>query len=398
MPRLIGLAVATLAVLAPAAQESGGDAAAGCSPCRIDLTRTLVLDAGLASPGPPRAWARGSDGRLYIVSERAPFEIVVLSPAGRYLSTMGREGSEPGEFREIGALVHRPDGLDVFDARARRITLLDDAGAAVRRAALPLAVTDAIAADGEGWWVAGRSPAPDSLARPLHRVGPSGALERSVGAPAPTDWRGVHALGREIARAPGGGFWSARRLSYRLESHDAEGEVRAELDLGGAEFRARELPAPVRPDEPPPPHIRDLRVSTEGDLLVLQHTAAATWAAGLSPETHPTPDGPAHEIIDLDAAWNSRLEVVDTTGERVAVGETDALLYGFVDDATILGYDEPDGRGRWSLWEWRLSEGSLPDAGGEDRGPSVPRLALWFAAFGLTLGLLARRVWRDAGP
>jgi len=80
--------------------------------------------------------ARLSDGRIAVL-DRGDEELRLFSPTGEYLRSSGREGEGPGEFRSAGS-VHVVDGdtLVIWDARLRRLSVIDSTGAFVRSVAL----------------------------------------------------------------------------------------------------------------------------------------------------------------------------------------------------------------------------------------------------------------------
>lgn len=81
-----------------------------------------------------RAAFRLSDGG-YAVAD-ASSEIRIFDAAGAYVTSIGREGEGPGEFRSISLLrEHGPDSLVVWDFPLRRVTVIAvaDGGARVSR-------------------------------------------------------------------------------------------------------------------------------------------------------------------------------------------------------------------------------------------------------------------------
>jgi hypothetical protein len=88
--------------------------------------------------GPPEyilvsPWAaRLSDGRIAIL-DRSDRELRLFSQEGLYLSSSGREGEGPGEFRGSNSVhVVAADTMVIWDRALRRLSLFDPAGAFVR--------------------------------------------------------------------------------------------------------------------------------------------------------------------------------------------------------------------------------------------------------------------------
>lgn len=79
----------------------------------------LMRPLGIAVDGAGRIW----------VAETARHRLIILDPLLRPLGALGREGSQPGEFREPQALAILPDGtLMVADTGNNRIQVLDRRG------------------------------------------------------------------------------------------------------------------------------------------------------------------------------------------------------------------------------------------------------------------------------
>lgn len=71
--------------------------------------------------------AVAGDGTMY-VTQPAERLVRVYDPSGRFLRTIGREGSGPGEFRSIGSIGIRSDTLWISDTVQYRLTLFSRAG------------------------------------------------------------------------------------------------------------------------------------------------------------------------------------------------------------------------------------------------------------------------------
>jgi hypothetical protein len=66
-------------------------------------------------------------GRMAVTQPRS-FEVRMFSSDGRYIRTIGKQGSGPGEFRRVGGVGFRGDTLWVADAALSRITMFSPAG------------------------------------------------------------------------------------------------------------------------------------------------------------------------------------------------------------------------------------------------------------------------------
>lgn len=74
-----------------------------------------------------RGAIRLSDGRI-VVANAGSHELRIYDPRGRFLTSVGREGSGPGEFRALGSLDRLgSDSLITWDWRNNRAQVFDDA-------------------------------------------------------------------------------------------------------------------------------------------------------------------------------------------------------------------------------------------------------------------------------
>jgi hypothetical protein len=75
--------------------------------------------------GIPCGVTQDPEGHVYVLDNQLS-EIVMFSPDGEYLRTLGREGEGPGEFRRPNGLVILPDGAvaaaNMIRARFERLT------------------------------------------------------------------------------------------------------------------------------------------------------------------------------------------------------------------------------------------------------------------------------------
>ncbi len=81
---------------------------------------------------------RFPDGRIAIANAGTS-EIRIHDPAGRHLSTLGREGDGPGEFRGLDGLWITPgDSLVAYDALRKQLTTFDPSGRVASTHPLPV--------------------------------------------------------------------------------------------------------------------------------------------------------------------------------------------------------------------------------------------------------------------
>ncbi len=106
---LLATVISTTTLAAPAAVALG---ASGDPPAAVTLA-PLFSRGGDEDPdvmfGIPCGVAQDADGHVYVLDNQLS-EIVMLSPGGEFLRTLGREGQGPGEFQRPNGLVVLPDG------------------------------------------------------------------------------------------------------------------------------------------------------------------------------------------------------------------------------------------------------------------------------------------------
>ena len=134
---------------------------------------------------------RLTDGRI-VVANGGTNELRFYDHMGRYLSTAGRTGEGPGEFRQLARLdAMRGDTLVVFDGALRRISLFDAAGTFVRTFGLP-AIDErtyprprgGVFADGSVLAYTERSAGPGTVVREpglFYRIGAGDTVPRIIG-------------------------------------------------------------------------------------------------------------------------------------------------------------------------------------------------------------------------
>lgn len=168
MNRLMSLKQASIAVVLPWLAACGADAPASSGVVVRDSAGVAIVENAAPAWGEGEGWrveaepavdigvfegdsayeffrivgaVRLSDGRI-VVANAGTSELRYFDDAGRYLKSVGRQGSGPGEFERMTGLNLLPgDSLLVYDGGLRRATLVDGEGAVVRSFALPEGVS-----------------------------------------------------------------------------------------------------------------------------------------------------------------------------------------------------------------------------------------------------------------
>lgn len=288
-----------------------------CGSCAIRIRPVAQLGSlhDSLSAGLFAVVARDAEGRFYVGPARGFGEILVFTPDGRFLRTLGRSGEGPGEFSTSIARIDvwRGNTLIVLDRNLRRLSALTRDGELVATLSLPFhppmdfwpATERAVLV--QGWAdrdaYAGRR-------RPYHLYTWEQDLEASIGEEWPAPVRS--ALRPEVAAAPrGGDFWTARRRQYALARWNLEtGRLETRLIRNASWFPADTSRTPDRPSPwvvKPAPWIEG--VHDAGDRIwVIVYVSDAEWRprAFESPEELLTP-----ENTQLDDLFDTVLEAVD---------------------------------------------------------------------------------------
>jgi hypothetical protein len=105
----------------------------------IEDTAAVVTQASELLSG-PNDIAVDDDGAIYVLDYLLA-HVVVVSPSGKLLRTIGRHGSGPGEFALPRSFVLSGDTLRVVDVGAGRLQIVDRDGHFVRATPLPPAAS-----------------------------------------------------------------------------------------------------------------------------------------------------------------------------------------------------------------------------------------------------------------
>lgn len=285
-----------------AAQEITIGSTPACRRCTIELEPVVAVGTldGPGAIGRPRAVARDSRGQVYVVSEESPASIVVFDPGGRYLRTIGRAGSGPGEFRSIGLVVVAPgETLHVFDDRNLRRTVIDPSGALVRE--------DRITGNARnGYWLAGRIvaagrfSAPEHIGHPIHLLGSDSEVQMSFGTDAPLIGEEMFYLGlRSVSPSRRGHVWAAHHIQYVVEEWTLDNRRLRRIVRDASWFPPQTTQRRMTRDVPEYPVLRALREDERGRLWTLSQVAEPEWWLGLG-EPVGSSEGRYYPITDID--------------------------------------------------------------------------------------------------
>lgn len=165
--------------------------------------------------------------RIFISDFSSPGMVLVFDSVGRPITSIGRVGSGPGEFREIVRLmVGRGDSVHVFGGDQRHSVISPTTLGVVRQEHWQSRWPSDIVPVGHGFIKANVEATPDGVGHPLHRVDSAGRLVKSFGGEDVVFTRAVsRRLGRLLAPDDSGGALSFRALEYTIEAWSSSGTL-----------------------------------------------------------------------------------------------------------------------------------------------------------------------------
>jgi hypothetical protein len=296
-----------------------------CPRCTIEFERIIEFGSVNDPTSPDEysfSFAFDSSGRLYAAPMADKTTVGVYDRSGRFVSTIGRAGAGPGEYRVISEVkMMRGDTLLVSDIAAARITLID----AEHRVAASFNTISGVRGvlplrDGT-FVVHANTGTRDKAGMSLHRINRAGDVMNSFGESAePYDARQVAPNVRIIAQGAGGTIWSARQNRYLIEEWTSDGALRRVLSANPPWFEAWTVPARV-PSQRPNTRLRLVFQDAEGLLWVISQAPDRRWrpestGAPAGQETHETRARPTAEWAGF---VDSIVDVIDPRSGQLIV-------------------------------------------------------------------------------
>ena len=323
----------------------------------IEATRVRRLgdpnDTGII--GTTANFALDGRGRYLIFRNN---QLHVFDSAGSHVSTVGRAGEGPGEYRGVRRLNVAGDTIHLVDARNARWTTLSPTLQIIEQKRLAIGGFDAATRLPSGdWVVSAQVGTPDRLGLPLHVISSDGRLVRSFGAVTPKARIDVAELNSRLLTPAGRDrVWVSHIRQYRLELWDTSNRLLRRLVRDVSWFRPWELAEQIAPDKPWQPRVRNIHVDAQGVLWVLIIKSKPNWRDYVY-EHAPgafTIREPIHQALSVV------VEAVDVNRACIlARHETDEYLMGPLADNYYLAYHEtPDGIPYLDTWHLKIIQGA----------------------------------------
>jgi hypothetical protein len=231
----------------------------------------------------------------------------LFDSTGKYLRTLGREGSGPREFRAAEMVYATGDTAMIFDLGTRLMTFVAPPDSFVRSVAWQhrpytlLELRDGSFVISTGDFTPG--PAMLHIARDgslLSEFGDS-VLRQSE-----------ESRHRVFAAAPDGGFWSARtQQKLELQKWRAPGDLERTIPLTSSWFSPYTKPTFPSPTDPPSPMVMAIWADTDGMVWLIGLVAGERWFEGMGASRELGDGRQSARIEDPDKVFDTIVEVWD---------------------------------------------------------------------------------------
>jgi hypothetical protein len=308
-----------------------------CGTCRVQVGPRLSLASTEDFlDGIPQSVTEDASGRVYVVQQASDYPVLVYDQRGRFIRTLGRRGSGPGEFQSAGFAVTGPaDSLAVWDYRLSRLTILTSDGVVAR--SFPFAGdASAILWTSQGFLINAHVATPDRVGLAYHLVDRLGRLIQSFGEiPDALSYGDLSPVSRRLTRLGPRSFLAAttsRRLRIELWNDDRRSrEWSRPSTLFDTEASTARKRFPTR--------VNGLRYDS-GTLFILYAVADPNWSKGVRPKR--LPDGEETlEFLDVDRIFDTVIEVVDLReGKLITRTSLDEAWFWLLPSGRVARYRE----------------------------------------------------------
>ena len=331
-----------------------------CGTCRIELVNRVTLGSPSDTISPTdfqTGVVRDSRGRYYIVPVDGLTSIAVYDSTGRFLRTIGRNGSGPGEYGYlINAEIIAGDSILALDAGNRRLTVLSPSYTVVRSLTLRGTFTRAFPLPAGQLLVNGNVNTQQAAGYPVHVLGPDGAVLRSFGDANPRVYRERDQFNiRWVERSNEGDLWLAHVDRYEIERWSIDGRLLRTYRRDASWFPPRDYSTRRAPEAPPPPMVRAVWQDVAGRVWTISRVPSAEWKAPARVGSSREQPVPPFEVEDRNS--DAIVEVFDpSSGALLASRRFPHYLLGNVGLGAVYALRATDnGDLRVDVWQMRLT-------------------------------------------
>ena len=270
-------------------------------------------------------------------------QINVYAPTGDFMTSVGREGEGPLEFRYARPLYASADGrVHLFDISNMRISVVDEGMALVAEQQLPAAINSIAALDdGERYVIQAWIQAPARSGFPVHIV-EGGEIVQSFGSIDRTNHPEVASRAsarRHLATSTDSDVFIAHEIEYVIEAWRPDGPRVGRIEGQPPLNEWREVPsAEVTADNPPVNSLADIQVDREGRLWVIAQIRRPDWLENSMEFTYPDGEVAMAPADMMPTSWfRTRIDVIDPQScATVTSAWRDEFFVGFAADGYLV--------------------------------------------------------------
>lgn len=312
-----------------------------CRTCALHIEKVVRLsdpESGIrGSGGNLTVVDRDSRGRYWVADFGSRKNVVVFSPDGRLLKKIGRDGSGPGEFRNlVSVIVGRGDTVFAVDPSNRRISVISPATLSiVRQQPMPGYFHDVVLLP-NGRFVAGSDV--QFSGHLFDEFDRQGLVTRPFGVRPPTGRkRDAYAslwLNRRVISDGKDGFYAFPRRNYFIEHWSPGGQLDGLLERRAPWFPHSEPTGWMGAEQGFPPEFLAAWVS-EGLLFTMTHVRQDNWRDAVEPVV--SEGQKLFGVASQDDYWDSIIEVIDPrTGQLLAATRHPLFFWGLAGAGHLL--------------------------------------------------------------
>lgn len=273
----------------------------------------------------PAAIRQDKAGRFIVAQRVANEPIMVFQGDGSFVTTVGKIGDGPGEFRRVRGISVVGDTIYLYDEGTQRISFVDSDFKFL--GSIPLkgaSLRGGLALSPDLHVVNMRTFGGASIGQALHLVDAAGNVVRSIeAADAQSNDPTAH-MRLLFHDADGDGFWTVPQFGrITLRRYSAEGDLLAEWLMAASQ--GDQLPMSYgNPDEDRLPTRQALAAWHEGGLVwIVSSVPEPRWRDGLS-RSEDDVHGTSYRPADFGLIFDGAVEVYDAeSGELLAAQYSD---------------------------------------------------------------------------
>jgi len=305
----------------------------------ISLSRITTIGSSKEGPFPDMNTyvRRNSKGQYFAALTAFSWQLAEIDPHGNYVRDIGREGSGPGEYRDIDNLIIGPnDSLYVFDQGNGRCSILSPSGEFIYSFRTTWGTKQAAITPSGHLIVQALLSSPERAGLPLHLINRDGAMALSFGDENPmynrrtATWFNTRVLTESSENT----VWTGRLNKYEIELWDTSGNLLKRIENRRDWFREWNTVERYSIQNRPSPSLLAMQEDDSGYLWVIVNVPDSQWSPDLdlSDALFPT----SHKAL-----YDSTVEVLDpNSGSLLQSRRIDLPIRYFVGPGLVAHFEE----------------------------------------------------------